>query len=195
LMRDVLEDARTLREGNVFIKFAHANGRPHDKMVWCTEHMDLRWDDPLAPAGSVPKELPLVQVSEVRSSLGYGLLKKLLEALKGYDGKTSGMTGLKPKCCFSVIASKRSLDLQAPSETAKEEFVSALRMMIAFRRASSSLSTVTGRAPLVAAHEQRRLVREALNSRKDTGRSKHAPFFSFMHGRKRAATGKLFPSH
>merc|ERR1719440_1151097 len=101
--------------------------------------MNLQWDDPLAPVGAIAKELPLSQVSEVRSSLGYGLLKKLLEALKGYDGKTSGMTGLKPKCCFSVIASKRSLDLQAPSEATKEDFVSALR------NAASRLSPASAR--------------------------------------------------
>jgi hypothetical protein len=70
----------------------------------------------------------------------FSLLKKITGALMGFEGNSSGIKGhlaLRTKCCFTVSGPKRSLDVQAPSEGVKDDWVSALKLMGAYTKLGS----------------------------------------------------------
>ena len=113
-------------------------------------------------------------------SLNFGLLKKIIDSVRGFDGEKSGISGhfaLRTKCCFTVSGPKRSLDVQTQSEGLKEEWVSALKLMAGYAK-QGSLSAYDERMKLADALESRRLVKQSLeNKQKKT--QKRAGFMSF----------------
>ena len=115
-------------------------------------------------------------------SLNFGLLKKIIDSVRGFDGEKSGISGhfaLRTKCCFTMNGQKRSLDVQAPSEAVKDDWVSAIKLMVAYYKLGS-LSTPAERAKLEEALESRRFVREALkNKKKKRKEKKQSIFMSF----------------
>ena len=176
LVRELMLDVRLVRNGHIFIKFSSSNGRPHDRLIVVSDAFVLKWHDPsgnVDVAGDGDVGLPLHEAG-VSGALNFGLLKKIIDALQGFDGKTSGIRGpfaLRTKCCFSVSGAKRSLDVQAQSEALKAEWVSALKLVIFFRkelrkRANTALGSHKERMALSEALDGRRLVREAQALRK-----------------------------
>ena len=114
-------------------------------------------------------------------SLNFGLLKKIIDSVRGFDGEKSGISGhfaLRTKCCFTMNGQKRSLDVQAPSEAIKDDWVSAIKLMVAYFKLGS-LSTPAERAKLEEALESRRFVREALKNKKKRKEKKQSIFMSF----------------
>ena len=115
-------------------------------------------------------------------SLNFSLLKKIVDSVRGFDGEKSGISGhfaLRTKCCFTMNGQKRSLDVQAPSEAIKDDWVSAIKLMMFYFKLDS-LSTPAERAKLEEALESRRFVREALkNKKKKRKEKKQSIFMSF----------------
>lgn len=196
LIKELLFDVRMLRTGQVFIKFSNANGRPHDRLVQVSPGMQLKWKDPtgdvVSEVGDGDVGLKLHEIKSVSGSLNFTLLKLIVESLKGFEGKHSGAHGhfaLRTKCCLDIAANKRSLGLQAQSEWLKDEWVSALKLMVYFRkelrkRTTTALGTHAQRMALHEALESRRLVREAVQMRKRKKEARGGFFASFRPGKK-----------
>lgn len=182
LVLELLRDLRMLRNGHVFIKFSQVNGRPHDRLVQLQGAMTLKWSDPLGgpSEGGGDIGIALTDIKSVSGALNFSLLKKIVDAIKGFEGKSSGIKGhfaLRTKCCFTVSGPKRSLDVQAQSEWLKEEWVSALKLLAAYTK-QGSLTAHAERAKLADALETRRFVRQAVASRQRKNQ-KRAGFLSF----------------
>ena len=119
----------------------------------------------------------------VSGALNFSLLKKITSALMGFEGNSSGIKGhfaLRTKCCFTVSGPKRALDVQAPSEGIKDDWVSALKLMVAHTKLGS-LSSHAERLKLEDALVSRRFVRQAVASRQShaSQKPKRAGFLSF----------------
>ena len=144
----------------------------------------LKWSDPSGgpPEGGGIVGIPLAELKSVSGSLNFSLLKKIVDSVRGFDGEKSGISGhfaLRTKCCFTMNGQKRSLDVQAPSEAIKDDWVSAIKLMAAYFNLGS-LSTPAERAKLEEALESRRFVREALkNKKKKRKEKKQSIFMSF----------------
>jgi len=120
----------------------------------------LRWSEPGGgpPKGSGAAGIRLAQVRAVSGELHLSLLKKISDAMMGFEGKASGIAGhfaLRIKRCLTVGGPRRTLDLQAPSEHIKDEWVSALQLMVVYAKLGS-----------LAAHAERVKLEEALVSRR-----------------------------
>ena len=186
LTNDVLLDLRLLRNGHVFIKFSQGDGRPHDRLVRLQMGPPtLKWSDPLgrAPEGSGIVGIPLaeMEMESISGSLNFSLLKKIVDSIKGFEGKESGMNGhfaLRTKRCFTVSGPTRSLDVQAPSEAIKDDWVSAIKLMVAYTKLDS-LSSHAERMKLKEALVTRRFVRQALKNRQKQKKQKQSIFMSF----------------
>ena len=92
LANELLLDLRLLRNGHVFIKFSQDNGRPHDRLVQLQMGpLVLKWSDPLggAPEGSGIAGIPLTEMKAVSGALNFSLLKKIVDSIKGFEGKSS----------------------------------------------------------------------------------------------------------
>jgi len=117
----------------------------------------------------------------VSGALNFSLLKKITSALMGFEGNSSGIKGhfaLRTKCCFTVSGQKRALDVQAPSEGIKDDWVSALKLMIAYTKLGS-LSSHAERLKLEDALVSRRFVRQAVKNRSKQRKQKQSIFMSF----------------
>ena len=104
-------------------------------------------------------------------SLNLSLLKKIVDSVRGFDGEKSGISGhfaLRTKCCFTMNGQKRSLDVQAPSEAVKDDWVSAIKLMVAYFQLGG-LSSHAERMKLEEALVSRRFVRQALKNRQKNG--------------------------
>merc|ERR1719272_640200 len=184
LANELLLDLRLLRNGHVFIKFSQDNGRPHDRLVQLQMGpLVLKWSDPLggAPEGSGIAGIPLTEMKAVSGALNFSLLKKIVDSIKGFEGKSSGIKGhfaLRTKCCFTVSGPKRSLDVQAPSEGIKDDWVSALKLMVTYTKLGS-LSSHAERKKLEDALVSRRFVRQAVKNRSKQRKQKQSIFMSF----------------
>ena len=184
LANDVLLDLRLLRDGHVFIKFSQGDGRPHDRLVQLQMGPPtLKWSNPLgrAPEGSGIVGIPLTEMKSVSGSLNFSLLKKIVDSIKGFEGKESGMNGhfaLRTKRCFTVSGPTRSLDVQAPSDAIKDDWVSAIKLIVAYTKLGS-LSSHTERMKLEEALVTRRCVRQALKNRQKQRKQKQSIFMSF----------------
>ena len=184
LANELLLDLRLLCNGHVFIKFSQDNGRPHDRLVQLQMGpLVLKWSDPLGGAseGSGIVGIPLTEMKAVSGALNFSLLKKIVDSIKGFEGKSSGIKGhfaLRTKCCFTVSGPKRSLDVQAPSEGIKDDWVSALKLMVAYTKLGS-LSSHAERMKLEDALVSRRFVRQATKNRQKQRKQKQSIFMSF----------------
>ena len=144
----------------------------------------LKWSDPNggAPEGGGIVGILLTEMKSVSGSLNFSLLKKIVDSVRGFEGKESGMKGhfaLRTKCCFTVNGPKRALDVQAPSEAVKDDWVSAIKLMVAYVKLGS-LSSHAERVKLEEALEARRFVRQALKNRqKQRKQKKQSIFMSF----------------
>ena len=183
LANELLLDLRLLRNGHVFIKFSQDNGRPHDRLVRLqAAPLVLKWSDPHGgpPEGGGDTGIALAEMRAVSGALNFSLLKKIVDSIKGFEGKSSGIKGhfaLRTKCCFTVSGPKRGLDVQAPSEAVKDEWVSALKLMATYAKLGS-LATHAERAKLENALVTRRFVRQAVANRQ-MKHQKRAGFMSF----------------
>ena len=184
LANELLLDLRLLRNGHVFIKFSQDNGRPHDRLGQLQMGpLVLKWSDPLggAPEGSGIAGIPLTEMKAVSGALNFSLLKKIVDSIKGFEGNSSGIKGhfaLRTKCCFTVSGPKRSLDVQAPSEGIKDDWVSALKLMVTYTKLGS-LSSHAERMKLEDALVSRRFVRQAVKNRSKQRKQKQSIFMSF----------------
>ena len=143
----------------------------------------LKWSNPLgrAPEGSGIVGIPLAEMKSVSGSLNFSLLRKIVDSIKGFEGKESGMNGhfaLRTKRCFTVSGPTRSLDVQAPSEAIKDDWVSAIKLIVAYTKLGS-LSSHTERVKLEEALVTRRCVRQALKNRQKQRKQKQSIFISF----------------
>jgi len=164
IARQLLADARMFRAGTVFIKFNDL-GKPRDRLVWLSQDLlRMHWVPPHASKYNLAphRQIALADMQAVDDQLKFGLIKKIIEQLKGFEGKESGITSLKPKSCFAIVADARTLDLQAQSKQVKAEWAAALRLLLAFRQSAASLRTLDARAKFVQLVEDRQLVQQAV---------------------------------
>lgn len=168
-MRQLLADAHLMREGEVFCKFNNA-GRPKDRLVWLSDDLrQLRWEKPSQKSNcKAHHRIAMSEVVKVDDQLKFGLIKKILESLRSFDAKDSGITSLKPKNCFCVTTTSRTLDLQATSKQTKIMWAAALRLMLAFRRLGP-LCDIEVRRSLAELVEERNMMQELVEKRKPGG--------------------------
>lgn len=101
----------TLIKGGKFKKHACGVGLPHDKFIKLDyETMSLVWDE---------KTLPVREITQIQA---------------GKTSKAFARTGKKSlaDCCFSVVSTQRTLDLECPSSAIRDQWVAALQKALEF---------------------------------------------------------------
>lgn len=123
---------RTLLDGATFTKFGRA-GFPHARTVWLTDDgAAIRWRKP----GSRVTPLKGGEIVGARECLPVAEIRDVLE---GPDTSSVLVRNAKairvPAHCFTLVCASRTLDLEAPTFAAKEEWVTALLALKRFRGA------------------------------------------------------------
>jgi len=116
---------RLLQDGAVLTKFGRS-GYPHARHVWLSDDCEvLRWRKPGAAAAparagddSCIRVADIVDVVEGPAS---AVFQRNLRYVKAAG------------CCLSVVATARTLDVEAPSEKAREEWATALLALQKYR--------------------------------------------------------------
>jgi len=165
----LLADVHMLRVGTCFVKF-NDFGLPKDRLLWVSPDLrKLHWAKPKStPTYDVTEHrtLSLADISKIDDQLRFGLIKKIVESIKGFESKETGITALKPKNCISLVTAARTLDIQAPSRQLKMEWVHALRYLQGFKQLPGSLSSMEVRRALHEKLEDRQLVQELVERKK-----------------------------
>ena len=172
IVKQLLTAGSILKSGNIFLKFSK-DGPPHDRLVWISDDLKmLKW---CAPEKNRTHELKpdaqvnLNDISAVTEGVKTELFKASVRARDDGTRKMSMFNALKKDasqvvkkgeaisdlCCFSVIAQTRTIDLVAPSNRVRDDWLWALRLMLVHRNTKSDLKDVA---------TQRRLVGETKTS-------------------------------
>lgn len=172
IVKQLLTAGSILKSGNIFLKFSK-DGPPHDRLVWISD--DLRMLKWCAPEKNRTHELKadaqvsLNDISAVTDGVKTELFKASVRSRDDGTRKMSMINALKKDashvvkkgeaisdlCCFSVIAQTRTIDLVAPSNRVRDDWLWALRLMLVHRNTTSDLKDVA---------TQRRLVGETKTS-------------------------------
>ena len=172
IVKQLLTAGSILKSGNIFLKFSK-DGPPHDRLVWISDDLKtLKW---CAPEKNRTHELKpdaqvnLNDISAVTEGVKTELFKASVRARDDGTRKMSMLNAFKKDasvvvkkgeaisdlCCFSVIAQTRTIDLVAPSNRVRDDWLWALRLMLVHRNTKSDLKDVA---------TQRRLVGETKTS-------------------------------
>jgi len=159
IVRQVRMAANLLKAGNIFLKFSK-DGPPHDRLVWVTPDLrTLMWCNPAKNRTHDLKpeaRLDLQDISAITEGIKTELFKNAVKTRDGGKTKMSIRHALKKEdsqvlkkgdqvsqlCCFSVLSSTRTIDLVAPSNRVRDDWLWALRLLLVHMNSQGSLKQV-----------------------------------------------------
>ena len=172
IVKQLLTAGSILKSGNIFLKFSK-DGPPHDRLVWISDDLKmLKWCAPEKNRTHELKPDAQVNLNDI-SAVTEGVKTELFKAsVRARDDGTRKMSmfnaltkdasqvvrkgeAISDLCCFSIIAQTRTIDLVAPSNRVRDDWLWALRLMLVHRNTQSDLKDVA---------TQRRLVGETKTS-------------------------------
>ena len=108
-----------LMRGSIFKKYGKY-GNPHRRYVWVSDNMeDILWQ-----ALHKKKAAECLKASEVTSCVP-GRNTAIFDRYKSSEDEK--------RCSFSLIAARRTLDLEADSESTRNKWVEALNWLIKYK--------------------------------------------------------------
>jgi hypothetical protein len=114
LMMSRVAPARELEEGRMFVKYGRM-GRPHRRCVWLELRAPARIVWAHERSGS-SRSLPLGPNTKVLAGATTAVFLKHADRVRGREN-----------CCFSVVSSDRTLDLEADSQGVRDAWVARLQ--------------------------------------------------------------------
>lgn len=118
-----------LVQGADFIKHAVGRGAPASRRVFIQDH-DVCWKKPNVTQKSGIKRIPVDSITGVKAGKQTPVFSKKASRSAPAD------------CCFSLLSSARSLDLQAPSMAVRDQWVAALTGWLQSRQAPAAVTTI-----------------------------------------------------
>eukprot|EP00316_Scyphosphaera_apsteinii_P000681 CAMPEP_0119314904 /NCGR_PEP_ID=MMETSP1333-20130426/34091_1 /TAXON_ID=418940 /ORGANISM="Scyphosphaera apsteinii, Strain RCC1455" /LENGTH=544 /DNA_ID=CAMNT_0007320105 /DNA_START=9 /DNA_END=1644 /DNA_ORIENTATION=+ len=159
IARQLLTAANLLKAGNIFLKFSK-DGPPHDRLVWITEDLrTLLWCNPnknrthdLKPEA----RMDLTDISAMTEGIKTEVFKAAVKTRESGKTKMSLRQALRKEdsqvlrkgdelselCCFSILSSTntRTIDLVAPSNRVRDDWLWGLRLLTVHMNTKSSLA-------------------------------------------------------